>query len=96
MADIQIDLTKVQAEISSMSPEQIREKLTKIRVRDKVQQKRNYNSETAKKYQMKAREEKRLLKQKAIELGLWDAINEEAESKAEEKLAEEALTGEEE
>lgn len=96
MADVTIDLSEVQKEISALTPEQIREKLTKIRVRDKVQQKRNYNSESAKAYQAKARAEKQALKDMAIKLGLWDDINKSAEEQAEQKLAEEALTGQDE
>lgn len=113
MTDITIDLSKVAEEVQKLSPEQIVEKLTKIRTRDKVQQKRNYSSESAKKYQMKAREEKRQMKEAALQLpatindatdengnavkfaNLWDQINFFAEKQADEKLAEEATTGEE-
>ncbi len=79
MGDVSIDLTKVAEEVNKLSPEQLAEKLTKIRTRDKKQQKRNYNSESAKKYQAKAREEKRQMKDAALKLPatILDAVDEE-------------------
>lgn len=90
MAEIQIDLSKITQEVDGMTKEQIAEKLLKLRTRDKVQQKKSYSSENAKKYAAKAREQRKLLKQKAIEMGIWDQINDQAEAAAEAKLLEEA------
>lgn len=87
---MELDLDKIKAEVAGLSPEELREKLLKLRTREKVQQKKSYNSEAAKRYAAKAREQRKLLKEQAIAMGIWDDINEQAEKLADSKLEEEA------
>jgi hypothetical protein len=90
MADVQIDLAAISAEVEKMDKDSIAAELLKLRTRQKVQQKKNQGSETQKKYQAKQREKQKLLKAKAMELGLWDNINEQAEAAAEKAMEAEA------
>lgn len=92
MADFDIDVDAIEQEIGSMTPDEIKEKLLKLRTREKVTQKKAYNSENAKKYAAKARERQKLMKAKAQEMGIWDEINEQAEAAANAKLAEDTDT----
>ena len=85
-----VDLSKINDEISAMSQDDIQAELLKYRVRQKKQQKKQQGSGAQKAYQLKQREKMKALKAKAIELGLWDKINDAAEAKAEAELAEEA------
>lgn len=87
---ITVDLDAVKKEVGALTEDQVREQLLKIRTRAKVQQKKYQGGEGQKKYQMKAREKARLLKERAMELGLWDKVNEEAEANAEKLLEAEA------
>jgi len=82
----QVDLAAIQAEVNGLNNDSLREELLKFKVRQKKQQKKNQGSENQKKYQMKQREKIKLMKAKAIELGIWDDINEEADRKADEEL----------
>jgi hypothetical protein len=66
MGEVTVDLTKLQEQVKALTPAEVEEKLKKIRVRDKVTQKKSYNSDTAKRYQLKARETKKALKEQAI------------------------------
>jgi hypothetical protein len=90
----QIDLAAVQAEVAKLSDEGLREELLKFRVRQKKQQKKMQGSASQKAYQAKQREKQRLLKERAIQLGMWDEINEKAEALAEEELAKDAVAEE--
>jgi hypothetical protein len=83
----EIDLSAVAAEVEALTPEQIKEKLTTIRVRQKVQQKKQAAKGGNKAYQQKQNALRKALKDQAIKLGLYDAINEEADKKAEEEYA---------
>lgn len=83
-----VDLEAVRKEVGALSPEELREQLLSIRVRQKVQQKKYQSPERQKAYQMKVRERNRLLKARALELGIYEQINEAAEKQAELKLAE--------
>ena len=85
-----IDLSSIEAEVSKLSSADLQAELLKFRVRQKVQQKKHYNPDNMKKYQARQRERMKLLKQKAIDLGLWDKINADAEAQAEAKIASEA------
>jgi hypothetical protein len=80
-------LAAVNAEVSALTPEQIQADLLKFRVRQKVQQKKNYGSGKQKEYQAKQREKFKALKAAAIKAGLWDAIEKQADEEAEAKLA---------
>ena len=95
MSNGELDFTALQAEIDKMTPEQIKDALLGVRVRQKVSQKKYQSPERQKAYQAKVRERNRILKEKAVALGLYDDINAEAERVAEAKLAEE-LSGDDE
>lgn len=88
----EINLAEIASEVDAMSQEDIAAQLIAIKARQKVQQKKNQGSGAQKAYQLKQREKVKLLKKKALELGLMDNINKEAEKKAEEKLAAEAAS----
>src|SRR5262245_61600740 len=113
MADVetpQVDLAAVQAEIAKLSPEEIAKKLTDVRVRQKVQQKKQYAKGTMKTYQLRQREKVKSMKEAALKLPgtetdpatgklyatLWDQINASADKLAEEKLEQESVEPEEE
>lgn len=88
MADeVQIDLEKLKQEIGGLSDDALKEQLLSLRVREKYTQKKNYGSASAKMYAARAREKAKLLKALAREKGIYEAIDAEAEAKAEEKLA---------
>lgn len=80
-------LAAVNNEVGALTPEQVKEELLKYRVRQKTQQKKNYGSGNQKAYQAKQRAKQNALKEMAKKLGLWDAIEKEADEKAEEALA---------
>lgn len=89
MADeVQIDLDKLRSEIGALSDEALKEQLLSLRVREKYTQKKNYGSASSKVYAARQREKTKLLKALAREKGIYDAIDAQAEIKAEEKLAE--------
>jgi hypothetical protein len=85
-----IDLSAVQAEISKLTPEQIKEKFLDLRVRQKVQQKKQQGKGAQKAYQLKQQAYRKALKEQAIALGFYDEINEEADAKADEILTSQA------
>jgi hypothetical protein len=87
----EIDLDAIQNEVSGLSQDELMAEVLKTRVRQKKQQKKQQGSGAQKSYQLKQREKFKLMKAKAIELGLWDKINEEAEAKAQEELGQEAV-----
>jgi hypothetical protein len=80
-------LAAVNSEVEGLSPEQLKEELLKFRIRQKTQQKKNYGSGNQKAYQAKQRAKQNALKEMAKKLGLWDAIEKEADEKAEEAIA---------
>lgn len=86
----QIDLGAINNEIAGMSSEAIQAELLKFRVRQKKQQAKQQGSGAQKQYQQKQRAKFNAMKAKAIELGLWDSINEEAQKQAEAQLEQEA------
>lgn len=90
-----VNLEDIMKDINGLSEEQLKEQLLKVRVRAKVQQKKHQGSAQQKAYQAKQREKNKLLVAKAKELGIYNDINEQAEKLAEEKLAEEAVAGDE-
>lgn len=81
--EIQVDLSAIQGEIDNLSGDELREQLLSLRTRQKVQQKKYQSPERQKTYQLKKREREKLMKAKAIELGFWDQVNEEANAAAE-------------
>lgn len=90
MTDMNDIMAQVNEEVGKLSTDDLKQELLKYRTRQKVQQKKNQGSDTQKKYQQKQREKQKALKAKAIELGIWDAINKEADAAADKKLEEEA------
>ena len=92
MATPTIDLKKLQEEVAGMSQDSLKEQLLKIKVRQKKQQAKMQGSGAQKAYQAKQKELRKLLKERAIALGIYDSINEEAAKKADEELALEAET----
>jgi hypothetical protein len=83
-----VDLSAVASEVEALSPEQIKEKLLAIRVRQKVQQKKQAEKGGQKAYNQKQQAIRKALKDKAIALGIYDEITKEADEKAEAKYAE--------
>lgn len=99
MADeIAVNVAEVEAEINKLSGDQLKAELLGIRVRQKVQQKKNYNPDKMKVYQQRQREKQKLMKEKALASpatdpqykNLWEQINGEAEIQAEAKINAEA------
>ena len=89
--ELQIDLAALQTEINGMSQEDMAAQLLKIRTRQKVQQKKHApDKEKQKFYQMKGREKAKLLKAAAIETGVWEQIEAEANKAADAKIAADA------
>lgn len=95
MADeLTINVAEISAEIDKLSGEDLKKELLGIRVRQKVQQKKNYNPDKMKVYQQKQREKQKLMKTKALNTpatapgfaNMWEQINAEAESQAEAKI----------
>ena len=105
-----VDVAAIQAEIAKLDPGQLADALTKVRVRQKVQQKKQYAKGTMKNYQLKARERFKQMKEIALKspatlvnpetqrpyANLWEQINAGAEAQAEAKIAEAAEVPEEE
>lgn len=94
MADAVIDLDAIQAELGSMSEEDLRKTLLDMKVKEKVTTKKYYNPETAKKARQKMAAKKQALIALAKANGWFDQINEQANVLAAEKLAEESDGGE--
>jgi hypothetical protein len=99
MADeLAINVAEISAEIDKLSGDDLKKELLGIRVRQKVQQKKNYNPEKMKTYQQKQREKQKLMKERALRApatdpkygNLWEEINAQAEAQAEAKINEEA------
>ena len=87
-----IDLAKLQAEVANLSTDALKAQLLTIKVRQKKQQAKMQGSGAQKAYQAKQKALRKLLKERAIALGVYDAINEEAKAKADEELTLEAAT----
>lgn len=89
-----IDLNAISQEVQKLDRKTLEEQLTGLRVRQKLQQKKHYNPEKMKQYQAKSRERQRLMKERAIQLGIWDEINKQAEAQVEARLEAEASADE--
>lgn len=97
--EIAVNVAEIAAEIDKLDPKDIAAQLLGIRVRQKVQQKKNYNPEKMKTYQAKQREKQKLMKERALNTpatdptkygNLWEEINAQAEEQAEAKINAEA------
>ena len=107
MADeLAVNVAEISAEIDKLSSTDLKAELLGIRVRQKVQQKKNYNPDKMKVYQQRQREKQKLMKEKALATkatdpqyaNMWEQINAEAEAQAEAKInaeAAEAVTADE-
>jgi hypothetical protein len=95
--EIAINIPEIEAEISKLSPDEMQKQLLTIRVRQKTQQKKHYDPEKMKQYQMKQREKAKALKTRALGTpatkpgfaNMWEQINAEAEAEADRRIAEE-------
>lgn len=90
MATPTIDLAKLQAEVGALSQEELAKKLLDIKVRQKKQQAKMQDSGAHKAYQEKQKQIRKLLKERAVAMGIYDSINAEAKQKADAELAAEA------
>ncbi|KKL72690.1 hypothetical protein LCGC14_2082350 [marine sediment metagenome] len=81
--EVQVDLSGIQNEIDNLSEDELKSQLLSLRTRQKVQQKKYQSPERQKAYQLRKREREKLMKEKAIEFGFWDQVNEEANAAAE-------------
>lgn len=86
----EIDLAAIEAEIGTMSDEDIQAELLKVRVRQKKQQKKMQNSPSHKAYQLKAQAKRKALVALAKKKGLYEKVNEQAETIVAQQQAEEA------
>jgi hypothetical protein len=91
---VNIDVAAIQAEIGKLTPEEIKDALLSITVRQKVQQKKHYDADRSKAYNAKRRERNKLLVAAAKELGLYEGIKAEANALADQKLAEDEADSE--
>lgn len=83
-----INLDELQAELGKMSPDELMAELIELKSRQKLATKKySGNPETAKRYRDKQAALKKLMEQKAKELGIADKIEAEAKKIAEEKFA---------
>jgi hypothetical protein len=82
-----VDLSAVASEVAALTPEQLKEKLTAIRVRQKVQQKKQAAKGGQKAYNQKQQALRKAYKDAAIKLGIYDEIVADADAKAETEYA---------
>lgn len=93
MADAVLNLDEVMAELEAMSDEELRKSLLEMKVKEKVNTKKYYNADTAKKQRQKLAAKKKAMTEIARQRGFYDEINERAGVLASEKLAEETGEG---
>ena len=89
-----VDLAAVRASVEKLTDAELKERLTAIRVRQKVQIAKG--AANSKKYAARQREREKAIKQAAIDRGLFQTIEAEAVAKAEAKIDELGLGGPEE
>lgn len=87
------DLAAIRKQVESLDNETLKAKLLSTRVRQKVQIAKS--SVNAKAYGARQREREKQMKQLAIDRGLWDSIEAEAEEAADAKIAELGIGAEE-
>jgi|WetSurMetagenome_2_1015567.scaffolds.fasta_scaffold1133630_1 hypothetical protein len=94
----EIDLNAINAEIeasiAAKTPQEIEAELLALRVKQKVAQKKYQSPERQKTYQAKQKAMKSALKKRALELGIYDAVNTRAGELADAQLAAEELASE--
>lgn len=90
MADAVLNLDEVMAELEGMSDEELRKSLLEMKVKEKINTKKYYNADAAKKQRQKMAAKKRLMTEIAKTRGFYNEINDRAAVLATEKLAEDA------
>lgn len=81
-----IDLDALQADVNKMSEADLIKEVLDLRTRQRVQQKKNQNSDKQKEYRLKRAQEQKLMIARAKELGLYDQIVKQAKVEADKKL----------
>lgn len=89
-----VDLVAVRASVEKLTDAELKERLLSVRVRQKVQIAKG--AANSKKYAARQREREKMIKQLAIERGLFDSVEAEAVVKAEAKIDELGIGGTEE
>lgn len=84
--NVDIDLEKIQAELSTLSQEDLVKQLLEIKTRQKITQKKYYNPETAKRARIKRSAVIKAMEDKAKQLGLYDQILKQAGEAADVEL----------
>lgn len=98
---MEIDIEAINAELSTLTPEQMKQQLLDAKVKQKVNQKKYHNPETAKRARMKKAAEMKALSERAKSLpatkpgyaNLYEQINAEANELAQAKLDEQDAEG---
>lgn len=84
--NVDIDLEKIQAELSSLSQEDLVKQLTEVKMKQKIAQKKYYSPETAKKARQKRAALISAMEARAKQLGIYDDILAQAGKQADEAL----------
>jgi len=85
--NVELDIAALQAELANLSEEDLRAQLIEYKTKQKVATKKYSNPQTAKAYRDRVAAKRKLMTEMAEKLGLMDAINAEANKRAEAKLA---------
>jgi hypothetical protein len=90
MSEIDLDAieSEVTASVGNMTPAEVEAELMKLRVRQKVAQKKYQSPERQKTYQAKQRSFRQAIAARARELGVYDSVNAKAGEEADRILAE--------
>jgi len=83
------DLDAVAKEVAALTDDEVRAQVLKIRTRQKLQQKRQSAKGGQKAYMVKAAAKRNALKERAIQLGIYDEVNKEADAAAEKEYEDE-------
>lgn len=92
---VQIDFAELEKQVSAMTPDQLKQALLDIKVKQRVTSKSYYNPETAKKARLKKQAFNNAMAEAAQKLGIYDSILIEAREKADEILAGKSADGDE-
>lgn len=84
---VTIDFAEIEKQLAGMSPEQLRQALLDVKVKQRVTTKSYYNPETAKKARLKKQALINAMVEAAQKAGIYQQILDEAREKADEILA---------
>jgi hypothetical protein len=84
--NMEIDLEKIQAEIGTLSQEELVKELLAVKTRQKVNQKKYHDPEVAKKSRLKKQARIKAMEDKVRALGLYDQVLKQANDAADEEL----------